>query len=170
MLNPRLTPQNSGCRGARGDEEEALVLWEELLQIDPSNAVAQHEKGLILSRTNRLDEGIASLKAACDNDPSNVVVANNLGVMLFKGMGTDLDRDEALKFLNTAAKTFTNAHAVHNLKLLEVIGSTVKKGDRRKSWDFENAACDDVEVRFVEDRFNQCRSDLVFSTKYFLHR
>ena len=96
-------------------------------------------------------------------------ILNNLGVMMLMGMGTDVDQDEGLKCLNTAAKTFTNAHAVHNLKLLKLIGAKVPKQKRRKSWDFDNAASDDLEVRFVDDHFDQLHSDLVFAKKYLVH-
>lgn len=67
---------------ARGRDEEALTLWDELLTLDPDNATAHHEKGLILSRNERLDEGIEALKTSCAVDPSDPVAANNLGVML----------------------------------------------------------------------------------------
>lgn len=75
-------PILAGILASRGAEEEALILWDELLAIEPENATAHHEKGLILSRTDRVNEGIDALKKSCAADPSNPVTANNLGVML----------------------------------------------------------------------------------------
>ena len=97
-------------------------------------------------------------------------VLNNLGVMMIKGMGTDVDQEEGMKCLRIAAKTFSSHHAVHNLDLLELLGVNVPKKKRKKRWEFENALSEDLEVRFVEDRFNRLRSDLVFSSKFLIYQ
>ena len=69
----------------------------------------------------------------------------------------------------TAAKLFTNPHAVHNLLVLELIGWHKQKRDPKKRRNFENAVSHDFKVKFIDDHFDLLHSDLVFSKKYFLH-
>lgn len=68
--------------GARGGSDEALDLWDRVLAADPGNPVAHHEKGLIYSRTGRIEQAVAALRASFAADPENPVTANNLAVML----------------------------------------------------------------------------------------
>ncbi|WP_285712544.1 50S ribosomal protein L11 methyltransferase [Erythrobacter oryzae] len=108
-------PILAGMLGQRGADEEALALWERLLTIDPGNAVALHEQGLIFARTGQRDRAIAALEASCAADPANAVAANNLAVFL-----ADAGRKhEALgKFRAALALQPGNIHIEHQIRRL----------------------------------------------------
>lgn len=108
-------PILAGILGLRGATEEALELWDTLLAIDPDHAVAHHEKGLIYSRTGRVDLAITAMQAACAADPANPVAANNLAVML-----SDAGRKiEALdQFRRAQALQPGNIHIEHQIRRL----------------------------------------------------
>jgi len=108
-------PILAGIVARRGEPEEALEIWDRLLAIVPDHAVAHHEKGLIYSRTGRLDLAIAALQASCAADPANPVAANNLAVML-----SDAGRkSEALdQFTRSLALDPGNIHIEHQVRRL----------------------------------------------------
>lgn len=108
-------PVLAGVLGQRGANEEALELWDTLLAINPDHAVAHHEKGLIYSRTGRTHLAIAALQASCIADPTDVIAANNLAVML-----SDAGRKaEALdQFKHALAFQPGNIHIEHQIRRL----------------------------------------------------
>ncbi len=108
-------PILAGMLGRRGADEEALALWGRLLAIDPGNAVALHEQGLIFARTGQREGAIAALEASCAADPTNAIAANNLAVCL-----ADAGRkDEALvKFREALALQPGNIHIEHQIRRL----------------------------------------------------
>lgn len=75
-------PVLAGIVGQRGAHDEALALWDALLEIVPDHASAHHEKGLIYARTGQFGLAIAALETSCAADPGNPVAANNLAVIL----------------------------------------------------------------------------------------
>ena len=108
-------PILAGLLGQRGADDEALALWERLLAIEPGNAVALHEQGLIFARTGQRDRAIAALEASCAADPANAVAANNLAVCL-----ADAGRKhEALtKFREALSLQPGNIHIEHQIRRL----------------------------------------------------
>jgi tetratricopeptide (TPR) repeat protein len=108
-------PILAGIVSMRGDSEEALALWDELLAIEPDHAIAHHEKGLIYSRTGRRDLAIMAMEAACAADPASALAANNLAVML-----SDAGRrTEALEhFARALAMQPGNVHIEHQIRRL----------------------------------------------------
>ena len=108
-------PILAGILGQRGAHEEALMLWDRLLTLQPDHAVAHHEKGLIYSRTGRLALAITALQASCAADAANPVAANNLAVML-----SDAGRkSEALdQFTRALALQPGNIHIEHQIRRL----------------------------------------------------
>jgi len=110
-----LLPILAGLVGLRGATDEALVLWDQLLALDPNHALAYHEKGLIYSRTGRQDLAIAALEASCAADPANQLFANDLAVIL-----SDAGRkSEALEqFARALALQPGNIHIEHQIRRL----------------------------------------------------
>lgn len=108
-------PVVAGIAGLRGANEDALMLWDQLLAIDPDHAVAHHEKGLIFWRIGRHDCAITSLQASCAADPADPVAANNLAVML-----SDAGRkSEALdQFARAVALQPGDIHIEHQIRRL----------------------------------------------------
>ena len=108
-------PILAGMLGRRGADDEALILWERLLAIDPGNAVALHEQGLIFARTGHPERAIAALEASCAADPANAVAANNLAVCLADAGR----RHEALaQFRAALALQPGNIHIQHQIRRL----------------------------------------------------
>lgn len=110
-----LLPILAGLVGLRGATDEALVLWDQLLALDPNHALAHHEQGLIYSRTGQLDLAIAALEASCAADPTNQLFANDLAVIL-----SDAGRkSEALEqFARALALQPGNIHIEHQIRRL----------------------------------------------------
>lgn len=108
-------PVLAGIVGLRGANDDALMLWDQLLAIEPDHAVAHHEKGLIFWRIGRHDCAIAALQASCAADPANPVAANNLAVML-----SDAGRkSEALdQFARAFALQPGDIHIEHQIRRL----------------------------------------------------
>lgn len=108
-------PVLAGIIALRGADDEALALWDRLLEIAPDHAVAHHEKALIYSRTGRTDLAITALQASCAADPANPLAANNLAVML-----SDAGRKgEALdQFARALALQPGNIHVEHQIRRL----------------------------------------------------
>jgi type II protein arginine methyltransferase len=99
----------------RGDTDEALTLWDEVLAIDPDHALAHHEKGLIYCRTGRTELAIVALRAACAADPADPLAANNFAVVL-----SDAGRKtEALEqFARALALQPGDIHIEHQIRRL----------------------------------------------------
>ncbi len=108
-------PLLAGLLGRLSRAEEALDLWDQLLAIDPFNAVALHERGLTLHWLGRTDEAIASLDRACAIDPDNPTAIGNLAVVLADA-GRNLDAVRG--FRRALALQPGNLHLQHQLRRL----------------------------------------------------
>lgn len=108
-------PILAGILGQRGADDEALVLWGQVLTNEPDNAVAHHEQGLIHARNGRFAAAIAALEACCALTPEDAVAANNLAVTL-----ADAGRkQEALEqFGRALALQPGNLHIEHQIRRL----------------------------------------------------
>lgn len=98
-----------------GEHREALVHWDRVTTLQPDNAVAQHEKALLLNRLGRSDDAIEAMRTACLLDPDNAVAANNHAVML-----SDAGRKrEALREFQRALDHLPgNVHIRHQIRRL----------------------------------------------------
>lgn len=108
-------PLLAGLLGRLSRAEEALPLWDQLIALDPFNAVALHEKGLTLHWLGRTEEAIASLERACAIDPDNPVAIGNLAVVLADG-GRNLDAVRS--FRRALDLQPDNLHLRHQLRRL----------------------------------------------------
>ncbi len=108
-------PILAGIAAQRDDAAEAMALWDRLLAIDPDNALAHHQKGLLFVRAGRIAEAVAALAASCAADPANAVAANNLAVVL-----ADAGRkNEALaQFTRALALQPGDLHIEHQIRRL----------------------------------------------------
>ncbi|WP_294329234.1 50S ribosomal protein L11 methyltransferase [uncultured Sphingomonas sp.] len=108
-------PLLAGLLGRLSRAEDALVAWDQLLEIAPEDAVALHEKGLTLHWLNRTDEAIAALERANALDPDNPIAIGNLAVVL-----ADAGRNlEAIQhFRRALALQPDNLHLRHQVRRL----------------------------------------------------
>lgn len=108
-------PLLAGLLGRLSRAEDALVAWDQLLEIAPDNAVALHEKGLTLHWLGRTDEAIAALSQANMLDPDNPIAIGNLAVVL-----ADAGRNlEAIQhFRRALALQPDNLHLRHQVRRL----------------------------------------------------
>lgn len=83
-------PLLAGLLGRLTRAEDALVAWDQLLEIAPDDAVALHEKGLTLHWLGRTEAAIDVLERAVARDPENAIAIGNLGVVLADA-GRNLD-------------------------------------------------------------------------------
>ena len=65
-----------------GRVEEATRLYEQVLALDPRNADAMHELGVLRVDAGRIDDGLALLRAAADARPTQFRFQSNLGMAL----------------------------------------------------------------------------------------
>ncbi|MBO9711351.1 tetratricopeptide repeat protein [Sphingomonas sp.] len=108
-------PLLAGVLGRLGKPEQALILWDQLLAIEPGHAVALHEKGLTLHWLGRTREAIEPLRQACLADPSNPIAASNLGVVLADAG----EKAEAIRHFRRALELQPgNLHIRHQIRRL----------------------------------------------------
>ncbi len=69
---------------SQGRLDEALENVQKSIQIKPRLAMAQHLRGFIFEKRNRLDDAIASYEAAVKIVPEEVTFSYDLGVAYFK--------------------------------------------------------------------------------------
>lgn len=108
-------PILAGILGLRGALEDALEQWDALLKIAPANAVALHEKALLLERKGLKDEAIAYLAKACREDPENPIAANNHAVLL---SNASRKREALAEFQRALTLQPDNIHIRHQIRRL----------------------------------------------------
>jgi tetratricopeptide (TPR) repeat protein len=67
-----------------GQFEAAIAGWNKVLELDPANAKAHSNLGVVLVHQGRLDEGITHYRKAVEVDPEYGEAQNNLGVGLLR--------------------------------------------------------------------------------------
>jgi Flp pilus assembly protein TadD len=96
----------------------AMAEWKKALQLDPEDAKANYNLGLILTRKGRLDEAIPHFEKAVLEDPRFAEAHNNLGIALVqKG-----EVDDAIRHFQKAVEgdpKFADAHNNLGLALLQ---------------------------------------------------
>lgn len=68
----------------RGDYEQALTIYDQVLSIDPRNARAHHAKGNIMDILGNHEEAVSCYDSALECDPLNAETWYNKGVTLSK--------------------------------------------------------------------------------------
>jgi hypothetical protein len=68
---------------AKGQLDEAIVVWKKVLETDPGNAKAQSNLGVALLWRGNLAEGMAHLQKAMELDPNFSVGQSNFGVEFY---------------------------------------------------------------------------------------
>jgi Flp pilus assembly protein TadD len=66
----------------RGQQEEALQHVQRAVDLQPRNADAQANLGILLARRGNLDGAVSHLKVALELTPDNARVRDNLGAVL----------------------------------------------------------------------------------------
>lgn len=108
-------PLLAGLLGRLSRAEDALIAWDQLLDIMPDHAVALHEKGLTLHWLGRTGEAIAALERACMLDADNSIAIGNLAVVLADA-GRNLDAIH--HFRRALALQPDNLHLRHQVRRL----------------------------------------------------
>jgi protein O-GlcNAc transferase len=67
---------------AAGQDQQAIPLFQHVLELDPGSIAADYQLGLTLQRTNDLQGAIPLLQKAATADPGNAEVLTNLGMAL----------------------------------------------------------------------------------------
>jgi Flp pilus assembly protein TadD len=87
--------------GALGDAERAL---DEVLQRFPDHVEALHQKGMLLARTHRVEDGIVLLHRATQKNPGESLYWNNLAAACLTCNRSDEARTAARKALDLDSK------------------------------------------------------------------
>lgn len=83
-------------RAQEGRREEAVELYRELLEEDPTSVRALNNMGILLDELGGHEEAAACLERALKSDPGNLEVAGNLGAVLGT-MGKYVEAEEQLR-------------------------------------------------------------------------
>ena len=110
-----ILPILAGILAQRGALDEAAEQWDKLIAINPTHAVALHEKALIFDRLGLKDEAIHYMQRACKADADNPIAANNLGVML---SNAGRKNEAIVEFRRALALQPENIHVRHQLRRL----------------------------------------------------
>jgi len=68
---------------AKGQLEEAIAVWEKVLEMDPRNAQAQSNLGVALLWQGKVAEGMTHMQKAMEIDPNFSVAQSNFGVEFY---------------------------------------------------------------------------------------
>jgi tetratricopeptide (TPR) repeat protein len=82
----------------KGQDDAAIAAWKEALEIDPGDAKANNNLGVLLLRNGKPDEGIAHFRKALEVDPVYGEALNNLGIALLN----EGKSEEAIKHFQKA--------------------------------------------------------------------
>jgi tetratricopeptide (TPR) repeat protein len=114
---------------AKGQDEAAIAGWKEALELDPGDAKAHNNLGVLLLRKGRLDEGIAHFQKALEVDPEYGEALNNLGIALLK----EGKSEEAIKHFQKALEV-NPSHAQLYLSLGEAFYSLGNYPEALAQW------------------------------------
>lgn len=89
----------------RGDYEQALTIYDQVLSIDPRNARAYHAKGNIMDILGNHKEAVSCYNSALECDPLNAETWYNKGVTLSK-MGC---QDEGIECIRQGVSLATGS-------------------------------------------------------------
>lgn len=68
----------------KGDYEQALMIYDQVISLDPNNARAHHAKGNIMDILGKHEQAVSCYNAALECDPLNAETWYNKGVTLSK--------------------------------------------------------------------------------------
>jgi len=114
---------------AKGQDEAAIAGWKEALELDPGDAKAHNNLGVLLLRKGRLDEGIAHFQKALEVNPEYGEALNNLGIALLK----EGKSEEAIKHFQKALEV-NPSHAQLYLSLGEAFYSLGNYPEALAQW------------------------------------
>ena len=80
----------------RQEYEKAIVIYDQVLELDPRNARSLHSKGNVFDILGRYEEAIVCYESALECDPLNAETWYNKGVTLTK-MGSSLEGNECIQ-------------------------------------------------------------------------
>jgi predicted O-linked N-acetylglucosamine transferase (SPINDLY family) len=80
----------AGAQIAGGRFDDALLSSERVIDQEPENAMAHCVRGIALQSLRRTEEALQSYRMALALDASNIIAANNLGLLLH-GLGRDAE-------------------------------------------------------------------------------
>jgi protein O-GlcNAc transferase len=85
----QLAPQNSTIAlelgkalAANGQDEQAIPVFQHVLELEPASTMASYQLALALQRTNKIQEAIVLLKKVVAVEPNNAEAMTNLGMAL----------------------------------------------------------------------------------------
>ena len=88
-LASQLAPQDAGIGfelgkglAAAGDDEQAIPVFQHVLNLKPNFTAASYQLALVLQRTNRVQEAIPLLRNVISAEPNNAEAMTNLGMAL----------------------------------------------------------------------------------------
>jgi tetratricopeptide (TPR) repeat protein len=113
----------------KGQDDAAIAAWKEALEIDPGDAKANNNLGVLLLRSGRPDEGIAHFRKALEVDPVYGEALNNLGIALLN----EGKSEEAIKHFQKALEV-NPLHAQLYLSLGEAFYSLGNYRDALARW------------------------------------
>ncbi len=67
---------------ASGQDEQAVPVFQHVLELEPGSTAAMYQLALVLQRSNKVEEAISLLKKVVAADPNNAEAMTNLGMAL----------------------------------------------------------------------------------------
>ncbi len=109
-----------GVRAAmRGDPVQAERCWRQAIRIDPGDALAYFNLGLLQANHHREEEAVQSYRQAIALNPGNAEAHNNLGILLARGGHAE---EAEQSYRQALAADPGNAAAYSNLGILLASG------------------------------------------------
>ncbi len=97
--NAALLKQAGDAAGRRGEDDTALMFYEQAIALSPDNGRLHYSRGITLDRQGRKDEAEAALRTAIALNPNDAYALNYIGYWLLEHDG---HAAEALGFIRTA--------------------------------------------------------------------
>jgi len=108
------------CKGIdrvkQGRLDEALELYDKVLELNPANTEAWNNRGVTLFRMGRLEEALECSNRALEIEPNNLEALRNMGFIL-KTMGRF---DEALECYDAVLKVGAEASDIESKAMILV--------------------------------------------------
>jgi len=135
---------------AAGQIESAIAEWNKVLELDPANAKAHNNLGLVLLQQGRLDEGIAHFRKAVEIDPEYGAAQNNLGVWLLRRGSLD----DAITHLQKALEVSPGYARTYEAVIADFKALTGPLQAKLRFEDVEHPVAQD-EVRELETQYRR---------------
>jgi tetratricopeptide (TPR) repeat protein len=68
----------------KGQAQEAIKLYKQVIELEPGNIIAHGRLGLALAKVNRIDEAIEEFRIVLKARPDDVEMHCNVGILLEK--------------------------------------------------------------------------------------